>query len=119
MAQLRIETTDIVVTFARWERLFTRRAELKVPLAQVKGVTYVRQPVSTVRGLRSGLLVTGLLKVGVWFGIPPGRRLVSVRRGVPAVRLELTDHNHYAAVIVSTPKAAELAVEIRPGARQP
>jgi hypothetical protein len=100
-----------VVTFGKWERIFTRHTELRLPMSALSQVKYVRQPLREVLGTRSGLLVTGLLKVGVW----SGKRVVSVRRGVPALRLVLANRTPCTEVVVSTPRAAELAVEIRPG----
>jgi hypothetical protein len=112
MADVDLRADEIVVTFEKWERIFTRRKEVRVPMSALAQVKYVPKPLREVRGTRSGLLVTGWMKVGVW----SGKRVVSVRRGIPALRLVPADRSVCAEVVVSTPKAAELAVEIRPGA---
>jgi hypothetical protein len=111
MAEVALRGDEIVVTFARWESVFTKRKQLRLPMSALSQVKYVRRPLREVRGTWSGLLVTGLLKVGVW----SDEHVVSVRRGVPALRLVVADRTPCAEVVVSTPKAAELAVEIRPG----
>ncbi len=80
---------ELRVRFSAWERLAVWRDEVVVPLAAIKAVELVEEPVARARGGRAGVLVSGVLKVGFW-GLGTGvRQLVSVRRGVPALRVEV------------------------------
>jgi hypothetical protein len=60
-----------------------------VPLTAVTAVEVVADGLAAARGLRApGLALPGLRKVGTWRGRGT-RRLVDVRRGQPALRLQL------------------------------
>ncbi len=117
MAQVHIDDDMVTVTTTRWERPFAAyRAELVVPVADVEGIELVDRPLAAARGPRAGLLVTGLIKIGRW-GIGTGRhRFVSVRRGVPAVRIVLSPaaagRLGYAELLVSTRDAAAVVTAI-------
>jgi hypothetical protein len=101
---------------ARWERFFAGgRARYVVPLPSIERAEVVDRPTaaSATPGGRAGLVVLGVLKVGRW-GIGTGRRrFVSVRRGVPGLRLVLgadaAAELGYDELLVSTPDAASVA----------
>ena len=60
-----------------------------VPLTAVTAVDVVQDGLAAARGLRApGLALPGRRKVGTWRG-RGARRLVDVRRGQPALRLQL------------------------------
>lgn len=110
MATVERHEDRLTVRFGRWEPLFTGRGRVDVPIGALREAECVEEPRRATRGGRSGLLVTGLVKIGRW-GVGVGlRQLVSVRRGVPALRLVL-DRNAtgYDEVLVSVPDAAGLA----------
>ena len=113
MATARRHDAGVVVEFRGWERLFTGRAVLEIPVAAIREAGCVERPLRATRGARAGLVVSGFRKIGRW-GIGVGlRQLVSVRRGVPALRLVL-DRNAtgYDEVLVSVPDAAALAASL-------
>ena len=84
--------------------------DVEVPVASVRRATVEADALGAVRGVRApGLALPGRVKIGTWRG--HGRTLVAVRRGVPALRLELT-RGPYDAVLVSTPDAAALAAQL-------
>jgi hypothetical protein len=85
-----------------------------VPLSAVRRVECVDRPLAHTRGGRMGLLVSGVVKVGVW-GLGTGRRqLVSVRRNVPALRVTVDRSvTGYDELLISTERAGEMAAAIR------
>jgi hypothetical protein len=89
MATMKVNGNELRVEFAAWERLATWRGSLVVPLTAVRGVERIDQALRRTRGGRRGLLVSGVVKVGIW-GLGAGvRQLVSVKRKVPALRITL------------------------------
>ncbi|MBB5857737.1 hypothetical protein ACFQ05_19200 [Amycolatopsis umgeniensis] len=117
MAKMDIAEGGVRVRFSAWERLAVWRDEVVVPLAAIRAVERVEAPVGRARGGRAGVLISGVLKVGYW-GLGTGvRQLVSVRRGVPALRLEIdraVAGLRFDEVLVSARNAAELAAALAP-----
>jgi hypothetical protein len=112
MATMEVVGHELRVRFSDWERLAVWRAEFAVPLAAVRTVERVDQPVAHARGGRVGFLVSGVVKVGVW-GLGTGvRQLVSVRRTVPALRITLdrsADGGRFNELLISVANADQLA----------
>ncbi|MFK0250809.1 hypothetical protein ACIQUM_39455 [Amycolatopsis azurea] len=112
MATIDIADGGVRVRFSAWERLAVWRDEVVVPPAAIRAVELVDAPVGRARGGRAGVLVSGVLKVGYW-GLGTGiRQLVSVRRGVPALRIAIDREAAglpFDEVLVSARNAAELA----------
>ncbi|MFG2043670.1 hypothetical protein [Dactylosporangium sp. NPDC048998] len=89
MASVTLIEDSIDIRFTRWERLWVGRERLAVPLAAVRQVACVDDPLRLARGARSGYVVSGFVKIGVWgvFGGP--RQLVAARRGERGLHLVL------------------------------
>jgi len=117
MATIDIAGGSVRVRFSAWERLAVWRDEVVVPQAVIRAVELVDAPVGRARGGRAGVLVSGVLKVGYW-GLGTGiRQLVSVRRGVPALRIAIDREAAglpFDEVLVSARNAAELAGALVP-----
>ena len=119
MATVRANGATVTVGLSWWERFFAAgRPRLVIPVDAIATVGVVEQPTrwTATPGGRSGIVVTGVLKVGRW-GLGTGvRHFVSTRRNRPAVRLTLTpegaDLIGYDVVLVSTPNAEALAAEL-------
>jgi hypothetical protein len=118
MASVWVVGDELRVEFTAWERLAVRRDGLVVPLSAVRKAERVDKPLAHTRGGRIGVLISGVLKAGVW-GIGTGvRQLVSVQRQVPALRVVL-DRGHYGGrfdeLLISTANADELvgAIAVR------
>ncbi|ADB35223.1 hypothetical protein Kfla_6220 [Kribbella flavida DSM 17836] len=119
MATVRVHDRTVIIQLAWWERLFAAgRSRFVVPADLIATVGVVDQPTrwTATPGARSGLVVTGVLKVGRW-GIGTGvRHFVSVRRDRPALRLTTTaegaDLIGYHVLLVSTPEAPTLAADL-------
>lgn len=99
MTKAEIRDGRLVIEFSAVERLFTWRHRVEMPINAIRQV----QRMHTVRGVRTGIEVLGVGKIGYW-----GRRLVSVRRGQTAVRIVADGHRE---IIVSVPEPVITALE--------
>jgi len=103
--------TAVRVHFTRAEKLAGLVRDLEVPRASVSAVEVVPDPLTALRGLRApGLALPGLRKIGTWRGRGT-RTLVSIRRGQPAVRVELRGQR-VTALLIGADDAARLAAEL-------
>ncbi|MGH1561557.1 hypothetical protein [Mumia sp. DW29H23] len=119
MTRIHVDDTGIHLQFPGWERLMAGRSTFTAPHEAVLAATAEPGWTREVLGLRSGLAVSGYLKLGT-FRHPSGtRRLVAMRRGLPLLRVALDrSASGFDEVLVSTPDAAALARTIEAGARR-
>lgn len=121
MTILNVRDSVLTLTFPGWERLMAGRAGYSVAVSAVDSVEVLPGWSSEILGWRSGLVISGLRKLGT-FRHPDGtRRLVSMTRGLPLLRIRLRDREVGAGfdeLLVSAPEAAELAAELDTLARQ-
>ncbi|MDF5755500.1 hypothetical protein [Spongiactinospora sp. TRM90649] len=89
MIHAEVRDGTLVVSHEPWTRLFVRRSRTVVPLAAIREVRPERAPLGVARGPRSGLVVSGFLKVGFWAGLDGVRRLVAADR-TPGLRIVLS-----------------------------
>ncbi|WP_405749884.1 hypothetical protein OHA19_09360 [Streptomyces sp. NBC_00012] len=89
MALMNISDTGLTIEFSGRERIWTRLGSLDVPLAAVRRVTVVDEPLRAAHGTRKGLHASGIAKIGVWGLVTGPRRLVAAYRGRPGLRVEL------------------------------
>jgi len=89
MATMILNARSLSVEFTRAERIAGLLGDIQVPLSAISSATLESDPLTAAGGLRApGLAIPGRRKIGTWRG--RGRRAaVSVRAGVPAVRLRL------------------------------
>lgn len=115
MTTLNVEDRLLTLTFPGWERLMVGRASHSVALDAIDSVEVMAGWSPEVLGWRAGLVISGFRKLGT-FRHPDGtRRLVSMKRGLPLLRIRMRDREVGAGfdeLLVSTPGAAELAVEL-------
>lgn len=115
MATLDVEDHLLTLTFPGWERLMVGRSGHCVALDAIESVEVMSGWSSEILGWRSGLVISGFRKLGI-FRHPDGtRRLVSMTRGLPLLRIRLRDREAGAGfdeLLISTPDAAELAAEL-------
>ena len=111
MAALRLTPSTLTLRLSRSEKILGILRDLEVPLAAVRSVEVVPDPLPAVRGLRApGTALPGLRKIGTWRR--SGERvLVSVRRGQPAVRVRLTGQP-YDELVIGTDDAASVAGKV-------
>jgi hypothetical protein len=120
MTELHVAGQELLITFPGWESIMIRRSSYRVPLAAIAAVELLDDWSSEVLGARVGLVISGYRKLGT-FTHPNGtRRLVSMARGLPLLRIRLRDRaqgNGFDELLISSPQAAELASAIRVEAR--
>ncbi|GAB2893317.1 hypothetical protein GCM10027074_71690 [Streptomyces deserti] len=113
MARLAVDGEDVVVRLSWRERLLARCREVRVPLADVKGVRVEPDWWRALRGTQlTGRCRSGRYCVGErWH--PSGRDFAAVRAGVPVVTVELWRPVPYARLAVSVPDAERAAERLR------
>ncbi|MEU9763799.1 hypothetical protein [Streptomyces sp. NPDC047985] len=112
MALMKISGTELVVEFSGRERTWLRRGTLAVPLAAVRQVVPVDNPLREAHGARKGLHVSGVAKIGTWGLMLGPRQLVAAYRGKPGLRVQLdraASGEEYDELVLSLDDAAELA----------
>ncbi|OLT19608.1 hypothetical protein BJF79_47670 [Actinomadura sp. CNU-125] len=115
MAEVKVDRDRIDIEFSAWERTWTRRGRVTVPLAAVDGAACVDRPLRVARGARRGYHVSGVAKIGVWGLVRGPRRLVAVRRGAPGLHLTLNRAvagDEFDEIVVSHRDAAGLTRRI-------
>lgn len=115
MATLSTTSDTLTLRLTRAEKVWGLVRDVEVPLDAVGEVRVERDAVAAVAGVRApGLGLPGR-KVGTWRRELGHRCLVSVRRGVPAVRVVL-EGQRLDELLVSVPDATEVAERIRSAA---
>jgi hypothetical protein len=112
---VRVRVTDddsVEVLLARWQKILGLMKDIRVPLADVADVRVVPDPIRETMGtgLKVGLRLPWLYYVARTIRLD---RAFIVRRGVPTVAFSVRDHEPLTSVLVSTPRAEELAAELR------
>jgi len=89
MSTIHLSDDTLTVRLAPLTRLAGLLRDQRIPLTAVTSVEVVQDGLTAARGLRApGLALPGRRKVGTWRGRGT-RRMVDVRRGQPALRLQL------------------------------
>lgn len=108
MSTITLDRDHLDIRFTVPERVGGLVKGQRVPVAAIRRVELVQNPIAATRGWRApGLAVPGRRKVGHWRG-RSGHELVAIRRGEPAIRVHLEGH-HFASMLLGTPDAADLA----------
>ena len=111
MATIDVSQTDLHVQFTRAERFAGLLRNITVPLATVRAVTVEPDGLNAARGIRApGLAVPSRRKVGTWRRRGQ-RTAVSVRKGEPALRVQL-NKGKYSELLIGTPNAEGLAHQL-------
>ena len=116
MTTPRVVGDALEVRFTRVEKISGLLRDVRVPLAAIRRVEVVPDALAATRGLRApGLGVPGVRKIGTWRS-RDGKALVSVRRGQPAVRVELTGQP-WSSLLIGTDDTSALAAALSGAAR--
>lgn len=114
-------TDDLIdIRFTGWERFWIGRERVAVPLAAVRAVSCVDDPLRLARGTRRGAAGNGFVKTGVWGLVRGPRQLVAARRGEPGLHLVLdraAAGGEFDEIVLSDPAAPRLADVIRSAPR--
>jgi pimeloyl-ACP methyl ester carboxylesterase len=115
MADIVVAGNGLQIQLTRGEQVAGLRSGVTVPMAQVRAVRVVPDGLLAARGLRApGLGVPGVRKIGTWRS-RSGRMFVSVRRDEPAVLIRLHRGSAWHALLIGSPRAAELAARVTTG----
>lgn len=121
MTQVRYDGESIRIDFPGWEALMTRRGSVEISASAIRGVQVGPGWSSEALGLRAGLVVSGYRKVGTFWHPSGTRRLVSMKRGLPLLRLAVDRAScGFDEVLLSTSDATRIAdaVAVRVPLRQ-
>jgi hypothetical protein len=111
MATMTVTQDVLRLRFTRTEKVLGLLRDQDIPLAAVDSARVEESGLDAVRGLRApGLGLPGRHMVGTWRGHT--RSLVSVRRGEPAVVIELTGQR-YDRLVVGSREAATLVEQLQ------
>jgi hypothetical protein len=111
MARLTITDNTVQLRFTTAEKILGLVKDQEFPREAVLSARVEQDGLSAATGVRApGLGLPGVRKVGTWRG--KGRTLVSVRRGEPAVVVELTGQKFDRLVIGVEADAADLAASL-------
>lgn len=115
MSWLEIDGHHLRVRFTRAEHVLGLVRDQRVPLTSIESVELVRSW-REARGVRVGLDLLGLRRIGTWRR-RGHRQLVSLARGVPALRIGLRGEK-YDELLISTPEVEllESCLSWRPSA---
>jgi hypothetical protein len=112
MATLTTTPHTLRLSLSRAEKILGLLRDLEVPRSAVTAVEAVPDGIAGVHGLRApGLGLPGR-KLGTWRR-RGGRTLVSVRRGQPAVRIELTGQR-FDTMLIGIDDPAAVTAELAP-----
>lgn len=110
MTQVRYDGVRLRIDFPGWEALMTRRGTVEVPREAIDSVQSEPGWSSEPLGLRSGLVVSGYRKVGTFRHLSGTRRLVSMSRGLPLLRVRVDRAvTGFDELLLSTVHAEEIA----------
>lgn len=96
------------------EKVATTHGDISVPRSAITGVEIVEDALGAAHGLRVGLGLPGVRKLGTWIS-RSGREFVDVRADQPAVRVLLTGQGP-ASLLLGTDDPQALAAALRPAA---
>ena len=112
---MHIEITDdsVDVLLSRWQKILGLLGDIRVPRADVSDVQVVEEPVREAMGigLKIGLRLPWLYYVARTIRLD---QAFIVRRGVPGLSFAVCNHGSLTRVLVSTPRAQELAQQLQP-----
>ena len=110
MARLTLTDDTVQLRFTTAEKVLGLVKDHDFPRSAVLSARVEQRGLSAATGVRApGLGLPGLRLIGTWRG--KGRTLVSVRRGEPAVVVELAGQR-FARLVIGTDDAAEVAASL-------
>jgi hypothetical protein len=121
MTVIRLDDSTLHVQFPGWEALMVGRSAYSVDRDTITGVELLPGWSSELLGARSGLVVSGHLKVGTFRHPSGARRLVAMRRGLPLLRVRLAGPaggHEFDELLVSDAQAEQLFESLRKDARR-
>lgn len=110
--RMRVSDESVEVLLSPWQKLLGLLGNITVPRSALGDVHVVENPMREVMraGLKIGLRIPWLYFVARTIRLDEA---FIVRRGVPALSFSVEDGRTLQRVLVSTPRAQELAQELR------
>lgn len=111
MAHITVSDSEVHIGLSAWESFFGLMRSRTIERAAITDVRLEADPLRATEGIRApGLGVPGRIKVGTWRG-KKRTTFVSVRRAVPAVRIETVglDRDSF---LVSVPNARDVVAAL-------
>ena len=85
--------------------------DVRIPISAVRAVEVVPDGLAATRGIRApGLALPGVRKIGTWRR-RSGKSIVTVRRGQPALRIDLAGQR-YESLLIGLDRPDQLAAEL-------
>ncbi|ATG54895.1 hypothetical protein CFK41_09065 [Brachybacterium ginsengisoli] len=114
MTNITYDRTGVHVQFPGWEATMTGLPKLLIPRSAIRGVASEQGWTSEILGMKSGLVISGYRKLGT-FRHPSGvRRLVSMKRGHPLLRITVDRAAvGFDEILLSTDAAESIAADLR------
>jgi hypothetical protein len=114
--EVTITSQAVQVRLSWWQKLLGLMRNITVPLGDVSGIEVIERPVSVAAraGIKVGLRLPFLCFVARTLRLDEA---FVVRRGVPGLSIEIGGEGHLRRLLVSTPRAAELANELETARR--
>jgi hypothetical protein len=111
---VRIELSEqgLEIRLARWEKALGLMRDIRVERADIGDVRLLANPMREAMrgGMKAGLRIPWLLFVARTLRL---EQVYIVRRGQPGLSFSVRNHDPLRSVLVSTPRAAELAERLR------
>lgn len=118
MTQVSVDGQQVHIDFPGWEAVMVRRRSIPIPLRWIRDVRVESGWTSEALGMRVGLVVSGHRKLGTFHHLSGTRRLVSMTRGLPLLRLGVDRAaTGFDEILLSTPDAAGIAEALPAGVR--
>lgn len=116
MTQVRYDSGGLHIDFPGWEAAMVGRAAFTAPPSAIRSARAEAGWTSEILGYRSGLVVSGYRKVATFTHPSGARRLVSMKRGLPLLRVAVDRQaTGFDEILVSTPDAAGIAHALSAG----
>lgn len=114
MTIVNVRSGGLVLEFPGWESAMVRRSTMHVPAEAVLDATAAPGWTSEVLGIRSGLVISGYRKLGTFTHFSGMRRLVSMKRGVPLLRVAVDRGlTGFDELLLSTSEAEQISRGLR------
>lgn len=111
MARITLSDEEIRIELSLWEKVFGLMGNRTILRSAVTEAVLETDPLRATNGMRApGLGVPGAVKIGTWRG-KARKMFVSVRRSVPAVRIETVGMDRD-AFLVSVPDARSVVTAL-------
>jgi hypothetical protein len=114
MTEIVLTEESLNVHLTTTEKVAAAHGDVSVPRSAVTGVEIVDDALGAAHGLRIGLGLPGVRKLGTWIS-RSGREFVDVRKGQPAVRVLLADQG-LSSLLLGTDDPQALAAALQPEA---